>query len=208
MDWIKVSDKTIIPKNNVWYWVTIDFLGTRAIEEAEFKNGRWYDKNHLEEDIIAWYPVERPEPCLDDVEMQDKDTSSECKLEPEEAARISEIFSNYFQEHSQKLDKVSSKEYQVWLYDYFLNKKVLSDESFLYEEDSINRENSMLLSYLYEYIGTLGKSAYYDEEGWEHFIFRIKDKCFDICTICGQGAITYVEECKENINAICFDEKG
>lgn len=57
----------------------------------------------------------------------------------------------------------------------------------------MNRKNSILLSFLQSYLSEKYESTYYDEKGIEHFIFKIKDKYFDLYTIVGQGACTYVE---------------
>lgn len=200
MDWIKIEEPDIKPENNEWYWVTIEFLGIRSTKEAEFKRGKWYDNCHRKIDVIAWFPLKRPQPYLK--EDENKETNLK---EVEDKNEVVTFFSKYLVEQEEKMKKVSSPQYINWLYKYISKNQFLSDEMLLYDEENENRENSLLLSYLHSYISRLRKNTYYDEEGWEHFVFRIRDRYFDLYSIQGQGTITYVEECEKDQDAICLE---
>ena len=61
MDWIKVSNKEVLPEEGKTYWVTVNFLGG-FMAEATYKNGKWYsDRRKVMTDVVAWYPVAKPE---------------------------------------------------------------------------------------------------------------------------------------------------
>lgn len=46
-------------------------MGIRSIKEAEFKRGKWYDNCHREIDVIAWFPLKRPQPYLKEDENKE-----------------------------------------------------------------------------------------------------------------------------------------
>ena len=61
MDWIKISNKEILPEEEKTYWVTINFLGG-FISEGTYRKGKWYDnRRHVMSDVVAWYNVPKPE---------------------------------------------------------------------------------------------------------------------------------------------------
>ena len=71
MYWIYVTDNKK-PKNNHYYWVCEKSFGSTTTIEAYYKNGKWYkdfynddfgyDKVNITENVIAWYPVQKPDP--------------------------------------------------------------------------------------------------------------------------------------------------
>lgn len=199
MDWIKVDNKGKLPENGNWYWVTIENLfGNGEIIEAEYKNDKWYTKEHIRLYPVAWYPVKRPKPF----EIEHKKEISAQTIHNDDSNKV-ELFSNEYQkEYQEKIDYVTSDEYLKWLYLFISEHKAVADDSFLYKEENLERKNSMLVSYLQSYLSEKYESTYYDEDGYEHWIFKLKDKYFDIYTIVGQGACTYIEECIGNENAI------
>lgn len=134
MDWIKIEEPDIKPENNEWYWVTIEFLGIRSIKEAEFKRGKWYDNCHREIDVIAWFPLKRPQPYLK--EDENKETNLK---EVEDKNEVVTFFSKYLVEQEEKMKKVSSPQYINWLYKYISKNQFLSDEMLLYDEEKIGR---------------------------------------------------------------------
>lgn len=190
MDWINVKDKGILPENGNWYWVTIEnIFGNGKVIEAEYKNNQWYTKEHIRLYPVAWYPVKIPEPFKIEHEKEIKTQ----EIFNNESDKFDIIFDKYYKEHKEKIDYVTSNEYLKWLYLFVSEYKVISDDKFLYKKEDLNRKNSILLSFLQSYLSEKYESTYYDEEGIEHFIFKIKDKYFDLYTIVGQGACTYVE---------------
>ena len=60
MDWVEVSNKEILPEEGKTYWVTVNFLGG-FVSEATYKKGKWYSDRRIMKDIVAWYPVAKPE---------------------------------------------------------------------------------------------------------------------------------------------------
>lgn len=117
-------------------------------------------------------------------------------------------FEKQIEEREAKINFTGSKEYLDWLYDFVKADKIYDDETALYEmEDGIDKENLLKISYLQTLVD---KKA--QEQGVENildednefqilnYIFRYKDRLYQIDTMTGQGAITFVciTENKEN----------
>lgn len=205
MDWIDIKNKNVMPEEGSRYWVTVHNLMFRdeTIMEAEYKNGEWFSYNHLRVNIIAWYPVKKPEPYKPNKKStRPKERSLNYLLENIDSDKLIDSTNEWLQSYEKKRKIVKSDTYKNWLYDYVTEVGSFCDDSLLYEEENDNRDNSLLLSYFMNHIEELGAPAYYDDDGWEHYVFKIKDKYFDICTIAGQGAFTVVKECEANKKAI------
>ena len=117
-------------------------------------------------------------------------------------------FEKQIEEREAKINFTGSKEYLDWLYDFVKADRIYDDETALYEmEDGIDKENLLKISYLQTLVD---KKA--QEQGVENildednefqilnYIFRYKDRLYQIDTMTGQGAITFVciTENKEN----------
>lgn len=208
MNWINVKDKSKMPDEDGWYWVTIKdyFFNCEKAVEAEYKNGIWYDHNHLKLDVVAWYSVKKPAPYGELVDDKKPDLIEQILSNSEAINKEStDHLLKWFKERQEKMTLVQNDTYKDWLYEYTSTNGTFCDDSLLYSEEDNNRENSMLLSYFMSYIESLENATYYDEDGWEHYVFKLKDKYFDICTICGQGAFTVIKECKQNDKAIILN---
>lgn len=110
-----------------------------------------------------------------------------------------ECMKEWLQEYSDKIksrrQKVSSKEYIDWLYDYVSTHGHSDDESALYIYKGIDSENGQLLSSFINYIKDLASQQKVpiisDDEcmfGNEQVIVKIKDKYFDVFRMDGQGS--------------------
>ena len=105
----------------------------------------------------------------------------------------------YFGEIEKRKQKVSSKEYIDWLYDYVSINKNANDESALYTYKDIDSENGQILGAFLDYIKELATKQRVlvvpDEEcefGSEQVVVKIKDKYFEIFRMFGQGSWTSV----------------
>ena len=105
----------------------------------------------------------------------------------------------YFGKIEKRKQKVSSKEYIDWLYDYVSANKNANDESALYTYKDIDAENGQILGAFLDYIKELATKQRVlivpDEEcefGSEQVVVKIKDKYFEIFRMFGQGSWTSV----------------
>ena len=105
----------------------------------------------------------------------------------------------YFGEIEKRKQKVSSKEYIDWLYNYVLINKNVNDESALYTYKDIDAENGQILGAFLDYIKELATKQRVlivpDEEcGFdsEQVVVKINDKYFEIFRMFGQGSWTSV----------------
>lgn len=105
----------------------------------------------------------------------------------------------YFGEIEKRKQKVSSKEYIDWLYDYVSINKNANDESALYIYKDIDAENGQILGAFLDYIKELAIKQRVlvvpDEEcefDSEQVVVKIKDKYFEIFRMFGQGSWTSV----------------
>lgn len=105
----------------------------------------------------------------------------------------------YFGEIEKRKQKVSSKEYIDWLYNYVSTNKNADDESALYTYKDIDAENGQILGAFLDYIKELAAKQRVlvvpDEEcdfGSEQVVVKIKDKYFEIFRMFGQGSWTSV----------------
>lgn len=111
-------------------------------------------------------------------------------------------------EREEKINLTGTKEYLDWLYNFVEVDKIYDDETALYEmEDGKDKENLLKISYLQTLVD---KKA--QEQGVENildennefqilnYVFRYKDRLYQIDTMTGQGAVTFVcvTENKEN----------
>lgn len=97
---------------------------------------------------------------------------------------------------------VKSAEYQNWLVLFIdsLEEKSFYDDKYLYDDkiDKQDRENTFLLSYFQQFVINQMEEqrvlSYQDDEVNEHFYVKLKGNFYDIYTICGQGAVTFIEK--------------
>ena len=118
---------------------------------------------------------------------------------PEFVESAKKYFEEYFGRIDKNKEKVSSKEYIDWVYNYVSENKYVSDESTSYTYESINEENTKLLSAFLDYVEELAKQQRVlvtsDEEckfDSEQVVVKIKDKYFDIFRMYGQGSFTSI----------------
>lgn len=126
----------------------------------------------------------------------------------EQAVKEIQKFEKQRQEREEKIKYTGSEEYLEWLYNYIQPNKIYDDETALYElEEGKDRENVLKFSYLQRYIER--KAEELDVENILdkdnefqilNYIFSYKDKMYQIDTMVGQGAITFVSltDNKEN----------
>ena len=115
----------------------------------------------------------------------------------EESAR--KYMEEYFGRIEKTREKVSSKEYIDWVYNYVSANKHANDESATYTYEGINSENGQVLSAFLDYVEELAKEQRVlvvpDDEcdfGSEQVVVKIKDKYFEIFRMYGQGSWTSV----------------
>ena len=98
-------------------------------------------------------------------------------------------------------DKVSSKEYIHWVYDYVTTNKRADDEGALYVYKGIDSEYGQLLSWFMEYVKELAQeqgaqTAVTTDStcmfGNEQVVIKIRDRCFSVFTMYGQGSWTNI----------------
>ena len=118
---------------------------------------------------------------------------------PEFAESARKYMEEYFKRIEKNKEKVSSKWYIDWLYNYVSANKHVNDESALYTYEGIDAENGQLLSAFLDYVKELAVQQRVlvtsDEEcGFdnEQVIVKIKDKYFEIFRMYGQGTWTSV----------------
>ena len=115
----------------------------------------------------------------------------------EESAR--KYMEEYFRRIEKIREKVSSKEYIDWVYNYVSANKHADDESATYTYEGIDAENGQALSAFLNYVEELAKEQRVlvvpDDEcdfGSEQVVVKIKDKYFEIFRMYGQGSWTSV----------------
>lgn len=116
----------------------------------------------------------------------------------EESAR--KYMEEYFGRIEKNREKVSSKEYIDWVYNYVSANKHANDESAIYTYEGIDAENGQVLSKFLDYVEELAKEQRVlvvpDDEcdfGSEQVTVKIKDKYFEIFRMYGQGSWTSIE---------------
>lgn len=126
----------------------------------------------------------------------------------EQAVKEIQKFEKQRQEREEKIKYTGSEKYLEWLYNYIQPNKIYDDETALYElEEGKDRENVLKFSYLQRYIER--KAEELDVENILdkdnefqilNYIFSYKDKMYQIDTMVGQGAITFMSltDNKEN----------
>lgn len=100
---------------------------------------------------------------------------------------------------------VTSKEYLDWLYSYIKDDRTYDDETAMYKvKDEKDRKNLCQLSYLQKVIEDLSENNNIEnitdkENEFEilNYNFKYRDKTFNISTMIGQGAITFIEIAKD-----------
>lgn len=111
----------------------------------------------------------------------------------------------YIDNINKKRNIVLSEEYLCWVGDCVdRNDGRISDDDFLYKEKSIDRDNSMLLSYLLSEVSSLAKDqrvlSVTDKENpfeSERYTVKIFDRFFEMSDMIGQGSITFIESCNK-----------
>lgn len=118
--------------------------------------------------------------------------------EETEAAR--KVFEDYFRKIEKIKNKVSSKEYIDWIYNYVSANKYVDDEDAIYVYEGIDSENGQLLSGFFDYVEELAKEQrvliVHDEKcdfDSERAVVKIKDKYFEVFRMYGQGSWTSIE---------------
>ena len=118
---------------------------------------------------------------------------------PEFAESARKYMEEYFGRIEKNKEKVSSKEYIDWIYDYVSSNKHADDEGALYTYEGVNAENGQLLSAFLDYVEELSKQQRVlvtsDDDcefDSEQVTVKIKDKFFEIFRMYGQGSWTYI----------------
>lgn len=129
-------------------------------------------------------------------------------LNIEEAKTKIEKIKKHLEERKQKIEYTGSTEYLDWLYNYIKPEKIYDDETALYElKEGKDRENILKFSYLQKYIEEKAKELNIEnivdkdnEFQILNFVFSYKDRLYQIDTMIGQGAVTFVQltDNKEN----------
>ena len=110
----------------------------------------------------------------------------------------------YVDNITKKRNVVLSDEYLRWVLDCAdRNNGRISDDDFLYSEKSIDRDNSMLLSYLLSEVSFLAEEqrvlSVTDKENpfeSERYTVKIFDRFFEMSNMIGQGSIAFIESCE------------
>ena len=118
---------------------------------------------------------------------------------PEFAESVRKYMEEYFGRIEKNKEKVSSKEYIDWIYDYVSSNKYADDESALYTYEGVDAENGQLLSAFLGYVEELAKQQRVlvtsDDDcefDSEQVTVKIKDKFFKIFRMYGQGSWTSI----------------
>ena len=111
-------------------------------------------------------------------------------------------------EKEEKINSTGTQEYLDWLYDFVEVDKIYDDETALYEmDDGIDKENLLRISYLQKLVDSKAQVQNVEnildkdnEFQILNYIFRYKDRLYQIDTMVGQGAVTFicVTDNKEN----------
>ena len=102
----------------------------------------------------------------------------------------------------QKRSYVMTNEYAEWLYNFIKEGKIYDDETAAYEmPEGENKEKLLLISHFQRYIEELAEKYNIEnitnpENKFEilNYEFQIKDKFFNISTMSGQGACTFINK--------------
>ena len=105
----------------------------------------------------------------------------------EESAR--KYMEEYFGRIEKTKEKVSSKEYVDWVYDYVSASKHANDESATYTYEGIDSENGQELAKQQRVLVVPDDEC---DFGSEQVVVKIKDKYFEIFRMYGQGSWTSV----------------
>lgn len=115
----------------------------------------------------------------------------------EESAR--KYMEEYFRRIEKNKEKVSSKEYIDWVYDYVTANKHVDDEGALYIHQGIDAENGQILGAFLDYVEELAIQQRVlvvpDDEcefDSEQVVVKIKDKYFEIFRMYGQSSWTSI----------------
>ena len=123
----------------------------------------------------------------------------------DEARHSIEGFIVMLNRRTDDINKVTSKEYLDWLYDYVKDDRTYDDETAPYKvKNETDRENLCRLSFLQKVIEDLSEENNVEniidkENLFEamNYNFKYRDKIFNISTMIGQGAITFIEIAKD-----------
>ena len=103
-------------------------------------------------------------------------------------------------EREEKINSTGTTEYLNWLYDFVEEDKIYDDETALYEmEDGIDKENLLKISYLQTLVDMKAQvqnvENILDEDNEFqilNYVFKYKDRLYQIDTMTGQGAVTFI----------------
>ncbi len=103
-------------------------------------------------------------------------------------------------EREEKINSTGTTEYLDWLYNFVKENKIYDDETALYEmEDGIDKENLLKISYLQTLVDMKARvqnvENILDEDNEFqilNYVFRYKDRLYQIDTMTGQGAVTFI----------------
>lgn len=118
-----------------------------------------------------------------------------------------DFINNWFAENEKRGARAASQEYIDWLYNYVCTNKQLDDEDALYSKDTEVAENGGLLSYFFEHVTKLARQQDVPVTSDDDFMFyneevnvKIHDKYFNLFTMYGQGARTFIALLEEEPN--------
>lgn len=117
-----------------------------------------------------------------------------------------DAFCSYIDKREEENAFVRSDEYLEWLSSFTKVHDSFSDETWLYDRDSISEADNLnveRISVFFHYISELAEKQHLfsaKDEGENIYYFKLKGSYYEISTIIGQGAITF-------IHTISFDEE-
>ena len=138
-------------------------------------------------------------------ELEVSDVANLMHTSDDEARRSLLSVSNFLNAKAEKYNYVSSKKYLDWLYDFVKSENVYDDESALYDmKKGLDKENLLLLSYLQTIVAEFAEQNHVEnqldkENEFEcmNYVFKYKDKYFNITTMTGQGSCTFINILKD-----------
>jgi len=118
---------------------------------------------------------------------------------------IKEWAEEYIDNINKKRNIVLSDKYLNWVADCVdRHNGRISDDDFLYDEESVDRSNSIILSYLFTEVSYLASKqrvlSITDKENLfesERYVVKIFDRFFEMSEMIGQGSITFIESCEK-----------
>lgn len=130
---------------------------------------------------------------------------------------IDSYIEQYLSSLSNNMSIVSSEDYHNWLDTFIENHFCFSDDTWLYSQDEISKDDYKkveLLSTFFTYISNLAYEQNIFGTGNEYdltFYFKMKGKNYRICNLMGQGSCTIIskmkdEEIKDDMIFIKLDE--